>query len=84
MSNTVARIPIKLFEYVAAGKPIIYGGTGVAAELLHQIGCAVTGTPEDPRAISAALAELLGDPEHMRVLGSGEGPAYARTFIVPR
>src|SRR5215212_2963935 len=63
-------IPVKLFEYMAAGKPIIYAGKGAAAELLRRIGCAVTVAPEDPGAISAALAELLGEPERMRVLGS--------------
>jgi|SRR5829696_1357301 len=63
-------IPIKLFEYMAAGKPIVYAGKGAAAELLRQIGCAVTVAPEDPRAISSALAKLLGDPERMRLLGT--------------
>jgi len=63
-------IPIKLFEYMATGKPIIYAGRGAAAELLEDIGCAVMVTPEDPAAMSTAIAELLGDPERMRVLGS--------------
>jgi len=63
-------IPIKLFEYMAAGKPIVYAGKGAAAELLRQIGCAVTVAPEDPQAISSALAKLLGDPERMRLLGT--------------
>jgi colanic acid biosynthesis glycosyl transferase WcaI len=63
-------IPIKLFEYMATGKPIIYAGRGAAAELLEDIGCAVIVTPEDPAAMSTAIAELLGDPERMRVLGS--------------
>jgi colanic acid biosynthesis glycosyl transferase WcaI len=63
-------IPVKLFEYMAAGKPILYAGKGAAAELLQRIGCAVTVTPENPRAISTALAGLLGDPERMRALGS--------------
>jgi colanic acid biosynthesis glycosyl transferase WcaI len=62
-------IPIKLFEYMAAGKPIIYAGRGAAAELLGDIGCAVQVPPEDPAAMSTAIAELLGDPERMRALG---------------
>jgi glycosyltransferase involved in cell wall biosynthesis len=62
-------IPIKLFEYMAAGKPVIYAGKGAAAELLREIGCAVTVTPEDPEAISTAIAELLEDPERMQALG---------------
>jgi glycosyltransferase involved in cell wall biosynthesis len=62
-------VPIKLFEYMATGRPIVYAGKGVAADLLHQIGCGVTVTPEDPEALSAAIAELLRNPEQMRVLG---------------
>ena len=62
-------VPIKLFEYMATGRPIVYAGKGIAADLLRQIGCAVTVTPEDPEAISSAIAELLRDPEQMCVLG---------------
>jgi colanic acid biosynthesis glycosyl transferase WcaI len=62
-------IPIKLFEYMATGKPIVYAGKGAAAELLRQIGCAVTVKPGDPKAISTAISELLRDPERMRTLG---------------
>ena len=62
-------IPVKLFEYMATGKPIVYAGKGAAAELLRGIGCAVTVAPGDPEAIGTAIAELLQDPERMRVLG---------------
>jgi len=62
-------IPIKLFEYMATGRPIVYAGKGVAADLLRQMGCAVTVTPEDPEALSAAIVQLLRDPKQMRVLG---------------
>jgi glycosyltransferase involved in cell wall biosynthesis len=62
-------IPVKLFEYMATGKPIVYAGKGAAAELLREIGCAVTVAPGDPEAIGAAIAGLLRDPERMRVLG---------------
>jgi glycosyltransferase involved in cell wall biosynthesis len=62
-------VPIKLFEYMATGRPIVYAGKGIAADLLSRIGCAVTVTPDDPEAISTAIGELLRDPEQMRVLG---------------
>jgi colanic acid biosynthesis glycosyl transferase WcaI len=62
-------VPVKLFEYMATGKPIVYAGKGAAAELLRGIGCAVTAAPGNPEAIGAAIAELLQDPERMRVLG---------------
>jgi colanic acid biosynthesis glycosyl transferase WcaI len=62
-------IPIKLFECMAAGKPMIYAGRGAAAELLRQIGCAVTVPPGDPKVISTAISDLLRNPERMRILG---------------
>ncbi len=65
-------IPNKLFEYMAAGNPIIYASRGAAAELLREIGCAVTATPENAAAMSTAIAELLRDPERMLVRG-GKG-----------
>jgi colanic acid biosynthesis glycosyl transferase WcaI len=71
-------IPIKLFEYMATGKPIIYAGKGIAAELLREVGCAVTVTPGEPAAMSTAIAELLKDPERMRELG-GRGRSRVRS-----
>lgn len=62
-------VPIKLFEYMATGRPMIYAGKGIATDLLRQTGCAVTIPPEDPEAIRGAVAGLLRDPERMRVLG---------------
>jgi glycosyltransferase involved in cell wall biosynthesis len=62
-------VPVKLFEYMATGKPIVYAGKGVATDLLRELGCAVIVPPEDPEALSAAVAKLLRDPEQMRVIG---------------
>lgn len=62
-------ISFKLFEYMATGRPLVYAGRGVGAELLDQIGCAVTVSPEDPEAISAGISALLRDPRRMRTLG---------------
>jgi glycosyltransferase involved in cell wall biosynthesis len=62
-------VPVKLFEYMAAGRPIVYAGRGIAADLLRELGCAETVPPEDPRAIRDAVAGLLSDPQRMRELG---------------
>lgn len=63
-------IPIKLFEYMATGRPIVYAGRGVAVDLLSQIGCAITVPPENPEAISGAISALLRNPEQSHALGS--------------
>jgi glycosyltransferase involved in cell wall biosynthesis len=62
-------IPVKLFEYMAASRPILYAGTGLATEVLARAGCAVVVPPGDPEAIAAAARELATDPERRRRLG---------------
>jgi glycosyltransferase involved in cell wall biosynthesis len=74
-------VPIKLFEYMATGRPVVYAGRGVAANLWRQIGCAVTVPPGDPKSISTAISTLLQDPEQRRVLGL-RGQACVRANFV--
>jgi glycosyltransferase involved in cell wall biosynthesis len=62
-------ISSKLFEYMATGRPLVYAGKGLAVELLDEIGCALTVSPEDPEAIAAAIRRLLRDPNLMQTLG---------------
>ena len=68
-TNTTV-IPVKLYEYMAASRPIVYAGTGLAVEFLGETGCAITVPPGDAPAIAAAVEELARDPERRRRLGS--------------
>ncbi|ABG04884.1 glycosyl transferase, group 1 [Rubrobacter xylanophilus DSM 9941] len=62
-------VPVKLFEYMAAGRPVVYAGRGLAVELLRRAGCAVTVPPEDPAALRGAIDGLLRSPGLGRELG---------------
>jgi putative colanic acid biosynthesis glycosyltransferase WcaI len=62
-------IPIKLYEYMAASRPIAYAGAGLAVELLHEAGSAVTVPPGDSTAIAGAVRELAHDPARRQELG---------------
>jgi glycosyltransferase involved in cell wall biosynthesis len=68
--NARTGLPSKLFEYMAAGRPIVYAGDGLAAETIRRVGCGLTTEPDDPIAIGAAIAKLLRDPSGARRLGS--------------
>jgi colanic acid biosynthesis glycosyl transferase WcaI len=70
-----ATVPSKIFEYMAVGKPFVYGGKGVAVELLNEIGCAETIPPDDPDALIRILRSLLDSPARMKALGAS-GRAY--------
>lgn len=69
-------IPVKLFDYMAASRPIVYAGAGLAVDFLRETGCALTVPPGDGAAITAAVGMLSRDPELRRQLG-----ARGRAFV---
>ena len=70
-----AFIPSKMFEYLAAGKPVIGSVTGEAAQILHEAG-AVVVSPEDSAALAAEIRALAADPGR-RAAMSQAGRAFA-------
>lgn len=73
-------VPVKLFEYMAAGKPIVFAGRGLAAELLDGLGCAAVVPQRDADSISAAVCGLLADSATMRRLGLNGKAAVQEGF----
>lgn len=62
-------LPIKLFEYMAAGLPVIASDFPYWRELLEPVGCATFVDPLDPAQIAAAIDELLADEKHALEMG---------------
>jgi glycosyltransferase involved in cell wall biosynthesis len=62
-------IPSKMFEYFAAGKPVVAALRGEAADILRAAG-AIVVEPEDSGAISAAVEFLAQHPDTRRQMGS--------------
>ena len=51
-------IPSKTQAYLAAGKPILMGVQGDAADLIERSGAGMVCTPENPESLAAAVAQL--------------------------
>jgi glycosyltransferase involved in cell wall biosynthesis len=62
-------LPIKVFQYLAAGRPILCGDLPDTAELLEQEVNSVRLPPDDPSALAAAARDLVGDPARAARLG---------------
>ncbi len=60
--------PMKMFEYMAAGRAILSSDLPVIREVLTESLCAFA-PPDDVPAWQSALEMLLSDPEKCRVLG---------------
>lgn len=55
--------PSKLYEYMAARRPIVYGGKGLAADVISASGGGLVVPPQDPDSMALAIRSLLEDPK---------------------
>ena len=55
--------PMKVFEYMASGRPIVISDLPVLREVLRPDVDALMVPPEDPEALTAALRRLVDEPE---------------------
>ncbi|HEY2592886.1 MAG TPA: glycosyltransferase family 4 protein, partial [Chloroflexota bacterium] len=53
--------PTKLFEYMAAGRPIVASNVGQIGEVLTDGESALLVPPDDPQALAAAVIRLIDD-----------------------
>jgi glycosyltransferase involved in cell wall biosynthesis len=72
-------IPSKMFEYLAAARPVIGSVTGEAAQILREAG-AVVVPPEDSEALAAEIRALATDPARRAAMGQ-RGRAYVERFF---
>ena len=81
--NSPARVkalPMKLFEYMAAGLPIVATDLPNTRRILAQAECGLLAPPEDPDALAGLLCRLLDDPQEAQQLGRQGLEAFKRQF----
>lgn len=54
--------PLKLFEYLAMGRPIVASRIGQIADLIGPTGSGLLVPPGDPAALAEAIARIAADP----------------------
>lgn len=66
--NDAMSYPIKLFEYMAAGIPVISSDFPVYKEIVEGHGCGICVNPLDIEAISEAIDKIVNDKEYSQML----------------
>jgi len=79
--NYIRCRPTKLFEYMAAGIPVIASDFPDFKEIVDGAGCGLLVPPEDPVAIAAAMEYLLTHPEEAQAMGQRGRRAVERSYV---
>lgn len=61
--------PNKVFDYLAAGRPVILAIDGVIRQVVEAAGAGIAVPPGDPQALAQAALQLAHDPARARQMG---------------
>jgi glycosyltransferase involved in cell wall biosynthesis len=73
-------MPVKIFEYMGAGLPVIASDFPLWRKMLAGVNCALFVDPLDARGIAQAIEYLLSNPEESEEMGRRGQAAVAKQF----
>jgi glycosyltransferase involved in cell wall biosynthesis len=72
--------PMKLAEYLAAGRAVVGSDIPGIAEMLAETGGGIAVAPHDPSAMADALCDLLADPAAADALAAASRPVILERY----
>ncbi len=76
----VDALPVKMFEYMAAGLPVIASNFPILREIVESANCGYCVDPLDPNAIAQAIRALQHDPGLVQQMGARGQAAVRSTY----
>ena len=78
--NYLDALPIKMFEYMSAGIPVIASDFPLWREILEDNECGICVNPLDPQDIANAINHLISHPEKAKRMGENGRRAILEKF----
>lgn len=78
--NYVDALPVKMFEYMGAGLPVIASDFPLLKEIVNSADCGICVNPLDARAIADAVAFLNANPARGREMGANGRKAVLERY----
>ena len=78
--NHLDAYPNKLFEYMAAGIPVVASHFPLWREIIEGEKCGLVVDPHSPQEIGAAIQWLLDNPEEAEAMGRRGATAIAEKY----
>jgi colanic acid biosynthesis glycosyl transferase WcaI len=76
--------PARVYPAMAAGKPVVYSGSGEGARIIASAEAGVVVPPEDPAALARAIRQLLADEGEAHHMGERGREYVERELGWPR
>lgn len=78
--NYLDALPVKMFEYMAAGLPVIASDFPLWRQIVETNRCGVCVDPLDPEAIARAVDYLISHPDEAALMGQNGKTAVEQKF----
>jgi hypothetical protein len=80
LPNYKEAYPVKLFEYMAAGLPVVASDFPLWRQIVEGTGCRLLVDPRDPQAIASAIGWLFTHPDEGAAMGERGRQSVGTTY----